>query len=163
MFRLYSKMNLLYISASFPYRPLQSIEWSSLCFTEGSSVQLLSRVRLFATPMNRSTPGLPVHHQLPSKLMSIESVMPSSHLILCCPLLSSYLQSFPASGYFPMSLFFASGGQSIGASALTSLLSMNIQYFPASGSFPMSLFFTSSGQSIGVSASASVFPKNTQN
>ena len=40
-------------------------------------------------PMNRSTPGLPVHHQLPSlpKLMSIESVMPSSHLILCRPLL----------------------------------------------------------------------------
>ena len=39
--------------------------------------------------MNRSTPGLPVHHQLPSllKLMSIESVKPSSHLILCCPLL----------------------------------------------------------------------------
>ena len=33
--------------------------------------------------MNRSTPGLPVHHQLPS----IESVMPSSHLILCRPLL----------------------------------------------------------------------------
>ena len=40
-------------------------------------------------PMNRSTPGLPVHHQLPSspKLMCIESVMPSGHLILCCPLL----------------------------------------------------------------------------
>ena len=40
-------------------------------------------------PMNRSTPGLPVHHQLPGllKLMSIESVMPSSHLILCRPLL----------------------------------------------------------------------------
>jgi len=39
--------------------------------------------------MNCSTPGLPVHHQLPSslKLMSIESVMPSSHLILCRPLL----------------------------------------------------------------------------
>ena len=36
-------------------------------------------------PMNRSTPGLPVHHQ--PKLMSIESVMPSSHLILCRPLL----------------------------------------------------------------------------
>ena len=29
-----------------------------------NSVQLLSRVRLFVTPMNRSTPGLPVHHQL---------------------------------------------------------------------------------------------------
>ena len=40
-------------------------------------------------PMNCSTPGLPVHHQSRSsfKLMSIESVMPSSHLILCCPLL----------------------------------------------------------------------------
>ena len=40
-------------------------------------------------PMNRSTPGLPVHHQLKSspRLMSIESVMPSSHLILCRPLL----------------------------------------------------------------------------
>ena len=40
-------------------------------------------------PMNRSTPGLPVHHQLPSlpKPMSIESVMPSNHLILCFPLL----------------------------------------------------------------------------
>ena len=39
--------------------------------------------------MNHSTPGLPVHHKLPqfTKLMSIESVMPSSHLILCHPLL----------------------------------------------------------------------------
>ena len=41
-------------------------------------------------PMNHSMPGLPVHHQLPRsslRLMSIESVMPSSHLILCRPLL----------------------------------------------------------------------------
>ena len=40
-------------------------------------------------PMNCSTPGLPVHHQLPEslKLTSIKSVMPSSHLILCRPLL----------------------------------------------------------------------------
>ena len=40
-------------------------------------------------PMNRSTPGLPVHHQLPefTQTQSIESVMPSSHLILCRPLL----------------------------------------------------------------------------
>ena len=40
-------------------------------------------------PMNCSTPGLPVHHQLPefTQLMFIESVMPSSHLILCRPLL----------------------------------------------------------------------------
>ena len=39
-------------------------------------------------PMNRSTPGLPVHHQLPEfRLTSIESMMPFSHLILCYPLL----------------------------------------------------------------------------
>ena len=50
------------------------------------------------------------------RLMSIESVMPSNHLILCRPL-SSCLQSFPASGSFPVSQLFASGGQSIGASA----------------------------------------------
>ena len=37
-------------------------------------------------PMNHSTPGLPVHHQL-LKLMSTESVMPANHLILCHPLL----------------------------------------------------------------------------
>ena len=47
--------------------------------------------------MNRSTPGLPVHHQLPEfpKPMSIESVMPSNHLILCRPLL--LLPSIPPS------------------------------------------------------------------
>ena len=40
--------------------------------------------------MDCSTPGLPIHHQLPEllKLMSIESVMSSNHLILCCPLIS---------------------------------------------------------------------------
>ena len=39
--------------------------------------------------MDCSTPGFPVHHQFPEllKLMSIESVMPLNHLILCCPLL----------------------------------------------------------------------------
>ena len=54
-----------------------------------SSIQSLSRVQLFVTHMNRSTPYLLVHHQLrsPPKPMSIESVMPSSHLILCRSLL----------------------------------------------------------------------------
>ena len=58
------------------------------------------------------------------KLLSIESMMPSNHLILChiLPLLSSI---FPASGSFPMSWLFASGGQSIGTSA--SALPMNSQ------------------------------------
>ena len=45
---------------------------------------------------------------------------------------SSRLQSFPASGSFPVSQFFTSGGQSIGASALASVLPMNIQdWFPS--------------------------------
>ena len=57
-----------------------------------SSVQFSSVVQSCPTlcdPMKRSRPGLPVHHQLPDicKLMSIESVRPSNHLILCRPLL----------------------------------------------------------------------------
>ena len=64
------------------------------------------------------------------KLMSIESVMPSNHLILCHPF-SSCLQSFSASGSFPVNQFFASGGQSIRVSASASVLPMNIQdWFP---------------------------------
>ena len=58
--------------------------------------------------------------------MSIESVMPSNHLIVCHPLLL-LPQSFPASGSFPMSQLFASGGQSVGVSASASDLLMNIQ------------------------------------
>ena len=58
--------------------------------------------------------------------MSIKSVMPLNHLVLCVPF-SSCLQSFLTSGSFQMSQFFASGGQSIGASALASVLPMNIQ------------------------------------
>ena len=60
------------------------------------------------------------------KLMFIESVMPSNHLILCCPLLLPP-SSFPASGSFQMSQFFTSGGKNIGVSASTSVLPMNIQ------------------------------------
>ena len=60
------------------------------------------------------------------KLMSIESVMPSNHLILCHPLL--LLPSiFPSIRVFSKSQLFASGGQSIVFSASTSVLPMNIQ------------------------------------
>ena len=66
-----------------------------------SSVQSLSRVRLFATPRtaaHQASPSITNSQSLP-KLMSIESVMPSSHLILCHPLL--LLPSiFPSIGVF---------------------------------------------------------------
>ena len=56
-----------------------------------TSVQFSSATQSCPTlcnPMNCSTPGHPVHHSRSSlKLMSIELVMASSHLILCCPLL----------------------------------------------------------------------------
>ena len=57
-----------------------------ICFQFSSVPQLCPTL---CDPMNRSTPGLPVHHQLLefTQLRSIESVMPSSHLILCRPLL----------------------------------------------------------------------------
>ena len=64
------------------------------------------------------------------KLMSIESVMPSNQSPSVIPF-SSHLQSFPASGSFPVSQFFVPGGQSIGVSASASVFPMNIQdWFP---------------------------------
>ena len=79
-------------------------------------------------PMDSITPGLPVHHQLPEfALTDVHwSVMPSKHLILCHPLLLPP-STFPASGSFPMSQFFTSGGQSIGVSTSASVLPMNTQ------------------------------------
>ena len=79
------------------------------------------------------------------KLMSIESVMPSNHLILCHPLLLPP-SIFPSIRALPMSQFFASGGQSIGASASASILPMNIQDW-----FPLGLIGLISLQSKGLS------------
>ena len=72
-------------------------------------------------------PGSPVLHYLLefAQTHSIESVMPSSHLILL--LLSPRAFSLAASGSFLMSQFFASDGQSIGVSASVSVLPMKIQ------------------------------------
>ena len=99
-----------------------------LTFLHFSSFQLLSRIRLFATPwITAHQACLSItNSQSPLKLMSFELMMPSNHLTLCRPL-SSCLQSFLASGSFQMSQLFASGGQSIGASASTSVLPMNTQ------------------------------------
>ena len=63
------------------------------------------------------------------QLKSIESVIPSNHLIFCRPLLSLLSSIFPSMKVFPMCQSFTSGGQVIGASASASVLPMNIQYW----------------------------------
>ena len=78
--------------------------------------------------MNCSMPGFLVLHFFLSllKLMSIESVMPSNHLILVTPF-SFCPQSVSAPWSFPMSQLLVSGGQSLGASVSATALPMNIQ------------------------------------
>ena len=92
-----------------------------------SSVKSLSRVWLFATPwIAACQASLSItNSQSPLKLTSIESVMPSSHLILCRPLLLPPIP--PSIKSFPMSQLFAWGGQSTGVSALASFLPKNTQ------------------------------------
>ena len=97
---------------------------SLLCLVSFSSVA--QSCPTLWDPVDCSTPGLPVHPQLPEllKLMSIESVMPSNHLILCRPLLFPP-SVFPSIRVFSNEWLFTSGGQNIGAAA--SVLPVNIQ------------------------------------
>ena len=96
-----------------------------------SSVQLLSHVQLFATPWTAACQA--------SLSITNSQIYSNSHPSSwwCHPTISSsvvpfsHLQSFPASGSFPMSQFFTSGGQSIGVSVSASVPPMNIQdWFP---------------------------------
>ena len=83
-------------------------------------------------PMDCSTPGFPVLHHCWSllKLMSIESVMLSNHLVLCRPLLLLPL-IFPSIRSFPVSHLFTWGGQSIGFLTWGSDIPMDIKcWFP---------------------------------
>ena len=94
------------------------------------SVQLLSRVQLFATPWTAACQAsLSItNSQSLLKFMTIESVMPSNYLIFCHPLL---LPSIFLSIRVFSNVFFASGSQSIGPSASASVLPINIQdWFP---------------------------------
>ena len=91
-----------------------------------------SHVQLFATPWTAAhQASLSISNSKSLlKLMSIELVMPS-HISSSVVPFSSCLQSFPASGSFPVSQLFSSGGQSIGVSASASVLPMNIpDWFP---------------------------------
>ena len=91
--------------------------------------QSVNHVRLFATPwIAACQASLSITKSRSSlKFRSIESVMPSSHLILGRSLLLLPL-SLPASGSFPVSQLFTWGGQSIGVSASALVLPMITQY-----------------------------------
>ena len=94
--------------------------------------QSLSHVQFFVTPWTAAHWAFLsiINYWSLLKLMSIESVMPSNHLILCRPLLLPS-SVFPSIRVFSMTQFLASGGQSIGVSASALVLSMNIQdWFP---------------------------------
>ena len=99
--------------------------------------------------MDCSTPGLPVHHQLQEFTQThVHWVGVAIHQVISSSVIpfSSCLQSFPASGSFQISQFFASGGQSIGASASASVLPMHIPDW-----FPLGLTGWISWQSKGLS------------
>ena len=140
-----------YLKFKWNHKYLSCCVWLislSLCFL-GSSIccnrcehqcfMWLSNIQLFqfssvaqscltlCDPMNRSAPGLPVHHQLPEFTWN-----PSPSSWWCHPTISSsvvpfssYLQSFPSAGSFQMTQLFSSSGQSIVVSASTSVLQMN--------------------------------------
>ena len=93
-----------------------------------SAFQLFSPVWCYATPWTAAPQASlsTTNSQSLLKLMCIESVIPSNHLILCRPF-SSCPQSFPASGSFEMSQLFTSGSQSIGASASASVLPVKLR------------------------------------
>ena len=117
------------------------------------SCSVAQPVPLFATPWTaacQASLSFTIFVSL-FKLMPIESVMPSNHLILCCPLL---LLSSIFSGISDFSSELASGGQSTGASAsaLASVLPMNIQ-----GWFPLGLTGLISLLSNGLSRAFSYF------
>ena len=127
---------------SFPFSFLSSFFFWKLWFYDfGLYVAVLVSVRFSSVAqscptlcdlMDCSMPGFPVHHQLlePTNSCPLHRWCHPTISSSVVPF-SSRLQSFPASGSFPVSRFFASGGQSIGVSASASVLPMNIQnWFP---------------------------------
>ena len=114
------------------HKRVQLFNWEYLIAIQFSSVVAQSWLTL-CDPMNSSTPGHPIQHQLPEFTQThvhwVSDAIQTSHPLL---IPFSRLQSFPASGTCHMSHLFASGGQSIGVSASTSVLPMNIQdWFPS--------------------------------
>ena len=100
-----------------------------VCGYSSLSCSVAKSCPTLCNPMNCSTPGSPVFHYLP-EFAQIHvhwvNMMLSNHLILC-HLLLLQPSIFPTIRVFPMSMLFASGGQSIGTSASASVLPMNTQ------------------------------------
>ena len=132
------------------YSPIQNKKFNkrkSVTHDWFSSVQLLSCVQIFATPWTAACQAsLSItNSQSLLKFVSFKSVMPSNHLIFCFSLIL-LCSVFPSIRVFSMSHFFASGGQSIGASTSASVFPMNIQ-----DRFPLGLTGLISLQSKGLS------------
>ena len=121
--------------------------WSSVTSTPlhccCSCCSIAQSCPVLCNPMDCSMPGFPVHHQLPELAQThVHQVSDAIQPILASVVpFSSCLQSFPASGPFPVNQFFTSGGQSIGASASASVLPVDIQgWFPL-GLTDLTVFF----------------------
>ena len=104
------------------------MDWTCLNILAVLVVQFLSHIWLFVTPWtaaHQASLSFTITQSL-LKLISIESVTSSNHLVLCHPLL--HLSSiFPNAGSFPICFLFTSNGQTSGASASTTVLPLNIQ------------------------------------
>ena len=109
--------NTLFDITSYPYFALPSVEFSRSVVSDSLWPHGLQHARL---PCPSPTPGA-CSNSYPSSWWCHPAI-PSSVIPF-----SSCLQSFPASGSFPVSQFFTSGGQSIGVSASAAVLPMNIQ------------------------------------
>ena len=157
---------------SYHYKKLQYL-LSIILLIVAVVVQLPSHVWLFATPWTTAHQAIcpsPSPRVCPSSCPLNQWCHPT--ISSSVALFSFCLQSFPASGSFPMSQQFTSGGQSIGAPATASVLPMNIQgWFPLGWTGLISLqskglsrantrvqkhrFF---GQAVGVSQSCNILP-----
>ena len=115
------KVQIDYLRHNLLYLPWHAVD------SQYQSVQLCPTL---CDLMDCSTPGFPVQHQPPepsqTHVHQVSDAIQPSHPVVP---FSSHLQSFPASGCFPVSQFFASSGQNIGVSKI--VLKMNIQgWFP---------------------------------
>ena len=118
--------HLTHFSTFLPSDNQLFVIWDTTDFSSRDhSIQFSHSVMSNSFDMDCSMLGFPVHHQL-LELTQTHVHWVSDASFSAIPF-SSCLQSFPASGSFPRSKFFAWGGQNIGVSASASVLPMNIQ------------------------------------